>query len=342
MRISEAMTPRERFLEALKRNSVDRPAIGTVTSLANTEAMDACGAAFPEAHLDAEKMAELAAFSSLEAGFDMIFPVFSVVHEAAALGSKIDWGARDRMPSILQPLWGSCDDVKIPADFERRPEIQVVCNALRTLKGDYGKKHAIIGKAFGPWSLSYHMFGVENILMMTLDSPETLAQILKTLKEATVRSALAQIEAGADVICLADHCSRDMCSAEAYRSLLFELHREITQEVPCPIVLHTCGDTSDRIDSFASTGIAGFHYDTRVAARTARDLAGDSIALVGGVNNVESLLACDEARIRVDVLQAVSAGIDIIGPECAIPLGTPMRSLRMIMQAIASDDMRDL
>lgn len=327
---------RHRFMAAIRGECGDRPSVGTVTSIANVEAMEQCGAAFPDAHLDAETMAKLAAFVSVESGFDTITPVFSVVHEAAALGADVDWGKMDQMPSVKRPLWQDPEEIVVPHNFEEQPAMATVLKALRTLKDGYGSEYAIVGKAFGPWSLSYHMFGVENILMMTIEDPDKLTRILNKLVEVSLRSARAQARAGADALCLADHCSRDMCSAETYLQFLQPLHQMIARQVSCPIVLHTCGDTSDRIQFFARTGFSAFHYDTRVPAGKAVALADGQISLMGGVNNVESLLAGDEGRILSDVQAAVDAGINIIGPECAIPLGTKMQSLGLIKGGVAA------
>lgn len=328
------MQPRERFLGALRRERTDRPSVGSATSLANTEAMRLCGATFPEAHLDAKRMAELAAFVSLEAGFDMIFPVFDVVTEAAALGAEVDWGAVDVMPTVRHPRWTDPEEILVPRDFEERPAMLAVRSALSTLKEEFGHEYAILGKVFGPWSLAYHMFGVDHVLMMTIDDPPKLEAILARLAGASFRSAMAQIEAGADALCFGDHCSRDMCSPQVYRRFLMPHHVEFARRVPCPLILHTCGQTSDRIADFSQTGLACFHYDTRVPAETAVREAGGRIALMGGVSNVASLRAADEARIHANVRTAVAAGIPIIGPECAIPLDTPMRALRAIRQAL--------
>lgn len=326
---------RERFLGALRRERIDRPSLGTATSLANTEAMRLCGASFPEAHLDAKKMSELAAFVSIEAGFDMIFPVFGVVTEAAALGAEVDWGAPDVMPTIRRPRWSDPEEVIVPRDFEERPPMLAVRSALSTLKKEFGTRHAILGKVFGPWSLAYHMFGVDHVLMMTLDDPPKLDAILARLAGASFRSAMAQISAGADALCFADHCSRDMCPPQTYRRFLMPHHVEFARRIPCPLILHACGQTSDRIADFSRTGLACFHYDTRVPAATAVREAGGRIALMGGIGNVASLRADDKARIRMEVRTAVAAGIHIIGPECAIPLDTPMSALQTIAPALA-------
>lgn len=328
------MSSRRRFLAAVSKGLVDRPALGTVTSMATTDAMDACGAAFPESHLDAERMAKLAAFIGLESGFDMMFPVYSVVHESAALGAKTQWGRKDVMPAIVEPPWQTADDIKIPDNFEEQPSMKVVTDALALLRKKHGTHYAIIGKVFGPWSLGFHLFGVEKILIMTIENPDELRRIFRGLARVTVRSALAQIKAGADVLCLGDHCSMDMCSPDTYREFLFPMHQQLAREIPCPVVLHTCGDTADRIASFAETTLSGFHFDTRVPAAKAVQLAGGRMSIMGGVSNIHSLLHGNVESIRADVAKAVEAGVNIIGPECAVPLDTKLASLKAISSAL--------
>jgi uroporphyrinogen-III decarboxylase len=101
--IRPQMTSRERVLAALARRPTDRPAFGSPTSVIVEELMDLCGAAFPEAHQQAPLMARLAATAHTELRHDILMPYFSVQHEAAALGCRIDWGRRDPciVPRIL-------------------------------------------------------------------------------------------------------------------------------------------------------------------------------------------------------------------------------------------------
>lgn len=80
----------------------------------------------------------------------------------------------------------------------------------------------------------------------------------------------------------------------------------------------------------AQTGLACFHWDTKLGdAKKARELAGDELSLMGGISNYK-LLKDDPDTIATDAVAAVEAGIDIIGPECAIPLTTPLVNLKAI------------
>ena len=53
----EWMTPRRRFISALFGGRVDKVPAMTLSSVATLEGMEIADADFPEAHLDAEKMA---------------------------------------------------------------------------------------------------------------------------------------------------------------------------------------------------------------------------------------------------------------------------------------------
>ena len=72
----EWMTPRRRFLSAIYRGHVDKVPACTLSSVVTVEMMDLVNAPFPEAHLDAELMARLAATAHDVFGMDTIMPVF--------------------------------------------------------------------------------------------------------------------------------------------------------------------------------------------------------------------------------------------------------------------------
>ena len=325
------MKPRDIFLSKLNRGKAPRTAVGSATSIVTMDLMDKVGAFFPEAHLDAEKMAILAAAGYTVLGFDNIMPLFSVLHESAALGCKVDWGAKHRMPAVSYPLYGKITDrIDIPRDFLQREPCAVPLKALALLKKDCGDEVAVVGKVFGPWTLGYHVFGVENFLIASIEEPDALKKAMRTLVEVTVQFGRAQIEAGADALTLADHCTRDLCSPETYRDFLMEIHRELNERLGCPLLLHICGDTSDRIPYIKTTGIDCFHFDSKVSTATARKLAGEKLALMGGTSNFDIVCDGTPEAIARDVAEKLALNIDIIGPECAVPLDAPYRNLKLI------------
>lgn len=328
------MKPREIFLAALERKEVPRPATGSATSVVTVDLMEKVGVFFPEAHLDAGKMAALAAAGHEVLGFDNVMPLFSVWHESAALGCEVDWGARDRMPDSRDHLAKLGEDIQIPADLLDRPGCQVPLEAIRLLRQRFGDEVAVVGKVFGPWTLGYHVFGVQEFLMATLLEPDNVRKAMEQLKEVTVRFACAQIEAGADALCLGDHATRDLCSPDAYRDFLAASHAELEERIPCPLVLHICGDTADRISYIRETGLACFHFDSKVSTSTARELAGEGLALMGGTSNFDVIRKGSPERIADDVREKLENRIEIIGPECAVPLDAPYENMRLLAEEV--------
>ncbi len=293
--------------------------------------MDRVGAWFPEGHTDAEKMAALAMAGHTELGFDVVMPLFSVCHEAAAMGCRVDWGSTDRMPESGPPLFRRSDEIRIPSDLLTRPACAVPLEAIRLLKMRLGDHAAVCGKVFGPWTQGYHLFGVQNFLIGTLDDPDDTRRILERLMPVTIQFAKAQIEAGADCLLLADHATRDLCSPRAYAGFLKDVHTRLAEAIPCPLILHICGNTSDRIGMIAETGLDCFHWDTKTGTpNRVRSLAGDRLALMGGISNLKLLQSTPDV-IRADAESAHAAGIDVVGPECAISLLTPLENLKAVV-----------
>jgi len=323
------MKPRDIFLSKLHRGVAPRPGIGSATSIVTSDLMDKVGAFFPAANTDAETMARLAGAGYTELGFDNVMPLFSVWHESCAIGCQVNWGDRQQMPNCGQALLADVHELlSIPRDFLKHPACAVPLAALRLLKQRYGTEIAIVGKVFGPWTLGYHVYGIENFLMASLDEPDTVKKAMRRLMDVTVAFARAQIDAGADALCVGDHCTRDLCSPDAYRDFLMELHQELHERIACPIMLHICGDTSDRIPYIRSTGIECFHFDSKVPAATARELAGDQLALMGGTSNLGVVLHGTPAAITKDIEEKLANKIDILGPECAVPLNASYKNIR--------------
>ncbi|MFV2033596.1 MAG: uroporphyrinogen decarboxylase family protein [Halocynthiibacter sp.] len=330
------MSSRERVLAALNMQPVDRTPVCNPTSVATVELMDLVQAPFPEANRRAEQMARLAATSYEDLNFDTIMPVFSVIQESSALGCKMQWEGKGNWPTVRmsEPIWKTADDINIPNDFLKHPDLQCVLDAVGILRSEYGNDVAIIGKTMGPWSLAYHCFGVEPFLLMSLDDEAETRRILDKLSEATILFGRAQIDAGVDALTLPDHATGDLVSGEYYARYLEDLHTQFVDDIPCPLILHICGRTVDRMGYIAKTGMAAFHFDSKNTPEESMAEVDGGIALVGNINNPSTLYAKGPAEVRTEVFANLEAGVQMIGPECAIPLQAPLANLMEISRAV--------
>jgi len=334
MIVSYSMTPKRRLLSAIFGGRIDRLPVASATSITTHEQEVSTQIFFPDAHIDGRKMAKLAAAGYEVLGYDCIYPPFSVITEAAALGAEMNWGDEKNMPTVKKAIWKDPQEITIPGDFTERPTTKALLEAIGILKQKYGHEVAIIGKVMGPWTLSYHMHGVQETLMDSVAEPDKLRQFLKRFKEITVLFGKAQIAAGVDILQLSDHTTGDMTSAETYRDFVLPLHQEISQELGIPIVLHICGNTLDRLEYICQSGFDCFHFDSKVDAREAVKAVGGRISLMGNINNPEILLKGTPEMVEEKTRYAIEAGVQIIGPECAIPIVTPNENLLAIARAV--------
>ncbi len=295
--------------------------------------MDELGVHFPEAHLEAEKMAALALGGHTILGLDVVMPLFSVCHEAAAMGCTVNWGGAGAMPESGKPIFQDVEDICIPDDLLNRPGCAVPLRAISLLKSRLGDDAAVCGKVFGSWTQAYHYFGIENFLMGTIDDSAKMYRILDKLLPVAVRFAQAQIDAGADCILLADHATSDLCSPQSYEEFLLPRHQQLAEMIKAPVILHICGNTADRIEMISRTGLDCFHWDTKTGdPKAVRKLAGQKLSLMGGISNF-LLLSGTPEQISQAAVHAGQAKIDIIGPECAVSLRTPLENLRAIAKS---------
>ncbi len=333
-RPKEWMSSRRRFLSAVFGGRVDRTPAGNPASIATVEQMQATGCYFPDVHFDAEKMATLAAAGHDIIGFDTIMPVFSAYTEVAALGCEMSWGSETELPISSTAVWNEPSHVSVPHDFLERPPIKVVLDAISLLRRKYGNRVAIVGKVMGPWTLATEGYGIESLLMETITDADRVKDFLRRLCEIVVEFGKAQIAAGADVLTLGEGGSGDVISPQAYHELLFPFHKELIQELGCPVMLHICGNSTARIGYIADGGFDCFHFDYKVDAKKAVELVGNKISLIGNIDNAYTMCYGTPVQVKGLVRYALEAGVQVIAPGCTTAPTTPNKNLTAIVDAI--------
>lgn len=326
------LNSRERFLRALNRQQVDKAPVANPNSLVTTELQRETGAQFPDANRDPSLMAQLAAGGHEICGYDVVFPVFGAgTHEIEALGVHVNWGDINNLPSTGPSIWKDENDIEIPSDFLKRPSVKVVLDAIRLLKEKYQDRVGIIGKVYGPWSLSYYLFGMENFLIWTITDPQRVTKILNRLKEIPLIFAEAQIEAGIDALNCCDHITADLCAPKNYPDYLLTIHQEMSQKISVPLILHCCGKTLDRIEYFNQNGMECYNFESKNDAQMMRQKA--TMVLLGNINN-KTILEGTKEEIEKEVFYAIDAGVEIIGPECAVPVNGKLENITAIREAV--------
>jgi uroporphyrinogen-III decarboxylase len=88
------------------------------------------------------------------------------------------------------------------------------------------------------------------------------------------------------------------------------------------------------MDYIAQNGMSMFHFDSKNDPQEAMDIVDGRIGLVGNINNPETLYARGPEEVKQEVYRCMDAGVNMIAPECAIPLATKLENLLAIPQAV--------
>ncbi len=71
----------------------------------------------------------------------------------------------------------------------------------------------------------------------------------------------------------------------------------MVERLPTPLILHICGNTLDRMDYIAQTGMASFHFDSKNDPQAAMDTVSGRIGLVGTTTVAMKLADLESGRV---------------------------------------------
>ena len=197
----------QRRLRALKKEQVDRPPVvcpGGMMNMITTDLMEISGVRWPQAHTDAQMMAELAYANYQNGCFENVGLPFDMVAEAEQRGAQITLGSECIEPHVTGYAMSELADFRKlnPLDMTRG-RIAVALQAIRILK-ERDPNIPIIGNITGPISTASSLMEPVKFYKALKKNPEEADAFLTFVTTQLIRFARAQIEAGADVISVAD------------------------------------------------------------------------------------------------------------------------------------------
>ena len=337
------MTARELVLTALRGEATPRPAVicpGGMMSFAVREAMAQADSHWPEAHCDAELMARLALTTQRETGFDNIGLPFCMTVEAEALGAEVDYGTADIQPFIVrEPIQTVAEIADYrPSDPPARDRRPVVLEALRRCR-EAAPDVALVGSVVGPLSLAAQLLEASLLLRATFREPAAVQALAETTREFVTAFALAQLDAGADVIMVADPTATgEILGAARYAEFAQPyLDRLIAdlRATGAPVILHVCGNVRAILPLLAATDVEAISLDETANVREAR-VALTRQRLMGNISG--TLLEEGPPELIASNARAVlDAGVDILAPACGVVPCTPTAHLRQMVAQAARD-----
>lgn len=332
-------TPKERLYRALRKQQVDRMPAVCFTQTATVEQMEACGAYWPEAHADAEKMATLAEAAHTVVGFEAVRVPFDITAEAEFFGCGIKAGDLKQQPSVIKPSVKNLEDLDKLKNYNlKEGRIAVVLEAVKILSEKYGKELPIIGSMIGPFSLAQHING-DAWFGNLFTGEEIVPALLDFCSDFNVAYAKAMVENGADTIAIIDPtASYELIGGEFYEKYALPYQKKIAdamKELDVATVLHICGNTTNGLGIMDKTGVNGISVDQKVDIKTATSNVKNAI-IVGNLDPVAVLWNGTPEEIAEASKKALDAGVGLLTVGCGTVSMTPTVNLQKMIECAKS------
>jgi [methyl-Co(III) methanol-specific corrinoid protein]:coenzyme M methyltransferase len=329
-------TLKTRLLAALEGKPVDKVPVCSVTQTGIVELMDVVGAPWPEAHTNPELMAKLAIANHELSGLEAVRIPYCLTVLVEAMGCGINMGTKNRQPSVTDhPYPKDLEGAAVPTDLLQRGRIPVVLEAIKIIREKVGPDVPIIGGMEGPITVASDLVSVKSFMKWSLKKTDLFEQALDLATEAAIIYANALVEAGADVISVADPvASPDLMSPDSFKKFLKARLQKFSSSVNSVTVLHICGNVNPILSDMADCDFEGLSVEEKIGSpKKAKGVIGDRARFVGNISSPFTLLPGPVDKIKAEAKQALAEGVDVLAPGCGIAPMTPLENIKAMVAA---------
>lgn len=164
-----------------------------------------------------------------------------------------------------------------------------------------------------------------------------LPEFLEFCTDALIVYATAIVQAGADIIWIGDPTSSgDAISRKMWVEYGLPYTKRLVRSIKnnrVKVMMHICGNTADRLDTFLETGIDAMSLDEKVDLAYAREIMGDSICLWGNVSPSNTLSFKKPKEVELEAKACIEKGKGkrgnfVLCSGCMVPAEVPADNLR--------------
>lgn len=332
-------TPRARVLALFRGEDVDPLPVFSGMGNVTLHGLADEGWRFAEVHVDAHKMASVAASTHQLFGFECVVVPFDMGVEAEVLGCGINFYAHSDQevlyPTIASKLSAHVEDLALtlPDDIQGRGRVPLVTEAIQRLKAELGDRVAVGSWVLGPFTLAGQITELDYLLKASFKKPALVNELLSTLGDFLVRLVAIYKEAGADYITVREMgATSDVLSPRMFKSLVQPHLQRVFAAIGSPSVLHICGDTDPIIELMADCGADAISVDQKNDLARTVATVGDRVLVFGNLDPFNVLSMGTPDQVRESVTHIVQAGAHALWPGCDIWPSVPVENLQALMQ----------
>ncbi len=197
-----------------------------------------------------------------------------------------------------------------------------------------GGQVPILGWIEGPVAEAADLRGINEIMLDLIEDEPFVRDLFEFCTQMEIAFALAQIEAGCDIIGIGD-AAASLISLETYEQLALPYEQRMVQAIQAAgarVRLHICGDTNHLLPRMADTGAEIIELDHMVDLRAAREYFGPEVVIMGNMDPVRVMERSSPDIVWRDCARCHQEAGEryILAAGCEIPPDTPRENIQAL------------
>jgi len=336
---NSTMSSYERIMTALERKKPDRI---PVYPLIRDWAIRQAGFTVSEVIEDVSKLVYTQFYCLNKFGFDTVRDLSAIHAESEAMGCTLDI-KEDGSPAIIDHAVKNYDDdlqkLRIPNPWTDG-RLPLILEGIKRLKKMCDKKVPVIAYIQAPFRHATMLRGFEDLMRDLYKRPDKAKELLEITTLSQIYYGIACVHAGADIVQISDPSSSgDAVSPKVWEEFGLPYTKRVVDAIKkmgVKVTMHICGDTNDRLESLALTGVDGLSLDHKVDFVYAKKVLQGKVCLIGNLNPTDTLVfknADEVYKEARDLISAIGPSHFILSSGCSIPAIAPPENIEAMVRA---------
>jgi uroporphyrinogen decarboxylase len=334
------MNSYERVMACLEGEKPDRvPVIPLVREWCSKQA----GIKFSDEMENVEKHVYSQYYCAKKFAYDVVFDLMAVHAESEAMGAVVKY-SESQSPLIqdtaIKDYKSDLHKLRILNPY-KDGRLPLILQGITRLKELCGGEIPVFGFVQCPFRHAAMLRGVEKLMRDIYKDKENARKLLEIATDSLIVWGVAVVQAGADVVLLSDPTSSgDVVSSQIYKEWGLPYTQRLCnaiKETGVKVLLHMCGDTSDRLKLLAYIGLDGLSLDAKVDFGFARETLGPNYLLMGNVDPTDPLTVGKPEKVYEDakkvIKQAGKNGRLFLSGGCLISKEAPVENMEAMIRA---------
>lgn len=336
------LSSKDRLNKVFNGEKIDRPPCicpGGMMNMVITDIMEDIGVSFPQAHMDAQMMADLAAAVYDKECFENYGVPFCMTVEAEEFGAKVDMGTNIYEPHVVEYTINSVQEWKMLSEINfQQGRSKVVLDAIKLLKSKENDI-PVIGNLTGPISTASSIMEPVIFYKELRKKNSDAHKFVDFVTEQLIQFAKEQIAAGADIIAISDPSGTgEILGPKLFEEFAVKYINKIIdgiQNENVPTIVHICGQMKNVYREVNKIKSNALSFDSIVSMSEARRNLGNRL-LMGNVSTY-TIEFGEPDKIAELTKKCVKDGSNIISPACGLGMKSPIKNVRSMIKSLKKE-----